>query len=258
MEDSKLIDKVQKLLAMANDATVGEEEAAAFMAKAMQMLQEHNMSLLDLEEAEVSVSNPVVSMIWAPPAAGTLWKMGVAFQAAKVYMCQTLTTKAMQIVDGKLKSHDAFIIVGRKASIEVTKSMVEYVFDTGRRMSKEYGNDVRKKHSGVTNAQVKKIRYQFEKGFGLRMIRRFEEMLEGAVGEVGTNLPVLYKHEERENEQFISQNMPGSKVSTKTVVSNTAHSSAGFQKAGEVSLHDQLGSEKGPTQTLPRGQLLLT
>jgi hypothetical protein len=241
---TKLMDRIKKLLAKANDPGVTEAEAASYAEKAQQLLTENNMTILDLPEEESLKEAPIGQFEWYPKYAGDSWRQEVAVQAARYYMCSILTTTLKK---GR-KTERGFILVGRQASCMVAKSMIDYLFATGVRLSREYG----KKYGGD-----QRTRHEFERGYGAQMAYRISEMLKkGVVEATNTNLPVLYSREKEAVQQYIDEFIkPKEKIVS--IKNFGYHSWAGVEAANTVSLNTQV--EKGrEAAALPKGQLLIS
>lgn len=242
----KLIDRVRKLFAKANDASVTEAEAMAYAKKAQELLEQHNLSLLDLSEDEKKQG--IGRFTWAPKYANDGWRKLVAIAAAKVYMTKLIMTQMqVEVRGGKLAWRPAFILVGREANCEVARSMIDYLFTTVVRLSKDY-------------SKVQKERHLFEAGAGNRLVRRLREMYQASAVQPesnGSNLPALYSQELTIVEDWAKENIDGMKP-TKVKSSNTDfnHSIAGALAANNISLSGQIGADKKDlTVPLPPGSL---
>lgn len=234
-----LYEKVRKLLAMANDPSVGAEMAANYAAGAQKLLETYNLDLRDMPEDEASEAAPIGSFTWAPKYADRGWRKMVAASAARVYMCHILTTR---VWDPNYGSHGnyrpGYVLVGRKHSIDVCKSMIEYLFATGFRLSRGY-------------TDVERDRREFEKGYGARMSRRLDEMYHAsakpAAGSSNPgNLPALYASELDLAKRYVDEEFNVKKArGLRNDVRDWSHASAGVEAANNVSLGAQVASPTG-------------
>lgn len=247
----KIIDRIRKLLAKANDPAVNENEAAIFAAKAQELLEQHNISLLDVSEEEKKQG--IGRYTWAPKYAGERWRKLVATWAARVYMCKLINTKMkVEIRGGKLDWRPAYILVGRKVNVEIAKSMIDYLFATVVRLSKNY-------------SKVRKERQLFEAGCGLRLAMRLHAMYEAsaknpAKNNSGSNLPALYSQELALVDDWIEENIENVKnrKSFKMPDLDHIHSANGAAAAEGISLNSQVeGGKKFDGPQLPPGALLI-
>lgn len=245
MEVEKIIDKVRKLMAKANDPSVTESEAMAYAAKAQKMLEEHNLSLLDITDVEAIEG--VGALKWDPKYGSRAWRRLIAISAARVYMCQLVLTQVYASVrGGKNEWRPGYMLVGRKVSVDVAKSMIDYLLATGFRLSKNYSS-------------VEKDRRSFEEGYGIRISQRLDEMFKASAGPSsdGSGLPALYKNELEAAANWIKDSIPGAKTKDVALTTKNHHGRAGFDAANSVSLGAQMEGGSSGAPALPKGALLL-
>lgn len=246
MDDNtqKLIDRVRKLFAKANDASVTEAEALAYAAKAQELLEQHNLSLLDVSEEEKK--DGIGRFTWAPKYADMPWRRIVSSWAAKVYMCKRIRTKMkIEVRGGKLAWRPAYILVGRQVNVEIAKSMIDYLFSTVVRLSKDYSTNQKERHL-------------FEAGCGLRLATRLREMYEASAVKPttsGSNLPALYSQELALVDDWAKENMDLRDTKGAELKLDWMHSANGAAAAEGISLSGQIGGRKDVNVPLPPGAI---
>lgn len=240
----KLIDRVRKLFAKANDASVTEAEAMAYAAKAQELLEQHNLSLLDVSEDEKKEG--IGRFTWAPKYADMPWRRIVSSWAAKVYMCKRIRTQMkIEVRGGKMAWRPAYILVGRQVNVEIAKSMIDYLFSTVVRLSKDYSS-------------VQKERHLFEAGCGLRLANRLREMYEASAVKPkaeSSNLPALYSQELTLVEDWAKENMDLKDTKPAELKLDWMHSANGAAAAEGISLSGQIAGRKDVNVPLPPGSL---
>ena len=242
----KLLDRVRKLLATANDPSVNEAMAANYAAKAQELLEQHNLSLLDVTDEEKKQG--IGRFTWTPKYAGDSWRKMVALAAAKVYMTKLIFTEMkIEIRGGKMAWRPGYILVGREANCEVARSMIDYLFSTVVRLSKNYSSDQKERHL-------------FEAGAGLRLNQRLKEMYAASAvtpkAEGSSNLPALYSQELTLVEDWANENMKLKSAKVNVPKLDWDHSMAGANAANTISLTGQVGHDKKDVSVpLPPGVL---
>ena len=242
-EHDKLIDKVRKLLAKANDPSVTTEEAASYAAKAAQLLQQHNLDSSLLSEKERSEG--FVIELWNQTQATNVWKKFVVYSAARVYMCKAVESKRWEwVVDRKTKLKKPVLkacweFVGRPHNIEVLKEMVEYLTKTTVRLGLQYSKSI--------GRPTPEVRWAFEKGCGLTISQRLDEMYQEATrvkkGSDGSGLPALYSTELTLVNDWAQENMKIKSTDFTMKRYDDEANAAGEEAGRKVSLNAQLKAD---------------
>lgn len=237
-QQDKLVDKLRKLKAKADDPNISEAEAALYAAKVAELLQQHNLSeaMLSAEEQESVVEERVESSKAHDP-----WANQMAMAVARLYFCSLLLIKV-----GSQKTN--FIFVGKPHNIEVAKSMTLYLIKTIGRLAVTYANSNEAIMSDP-NWSFTRARNGFERGAGERMRRRLNGMYadqtaskpQRAASGNPSNLPALYEDELGLTKAFIAA-MANVRAG-RGRGSNTSgdHAARGFAAAGNISLNTQVG-----------------
>ena len=189
MDDiEKVIEKVRKLLALAQSPN--EHEAAAAMDKAQELLAIHNLDMtqVESEEAESSVTQDYVRT----ESVGWAWQRHLRGAVAMMYFCRYYF-KFEKVPTSRRSCgyirYDLHFYVGEKHNIEVAKLMSDYLVDAVIRLAKEGARDVHR---------TEKSRYihSFHLACSTRLYARINERVRQArAGAVktsdGRNLPAL-------------------------------------------------------------------
>lgn len=189
----KIIERVQKLLALAGNNS-NENEAAAAIEKAHAILAAHNLSMATVQEHgnapspddergamrnETNFSENHYSWIWN--------------KVAEVNYCSCFSSRP----DPK-KRQTFYNVVGRKINVIVATQMAMYLCQTIRRLANEEA-----KRRGITKHSFKN---SFLQGAALRICDRLEAMRERE--ERQENALVLWTGNEQEaNEAFIRDSL---------------------------------------------------
>jgi hypothetical protein len=219
-----IIEKINKLLAMANDASTTEAEANLFMSKVQALLAAHNLSEADLKVEEVSPIDVTPSAV----TVDTSWFAGLASLVGKTYFCKIYRKKTHVI--GRTSLQTYYVFVGKEHNRLIAKSMFEYLMKTIKRLAKK--------------CQTPKDNFEFQKGaavrLGYRLSEEIKKMNANTFGE-GGGLPALYNNELALVDEFLSgtKMKKGNKTTLNT--SNSAFS-AGYTAGGDVSLNKQVGA----------------
>ncbi len=118
---TQLIEKLQKLLAKAQNSATTPEESATFMAKVQQMMLEHNLDYQALEQKE-----EIESGFDPLDQTKTKWKQGLACFIASFHGCMAYIALDKSIV-----------IVGKPKNVSIARMLYLYCSNEIERLSKE-------------------------------------------------------------------------------------------------------------------------
>lgn len=128
------IEKVQKLLALANDTRGNENEAQSALDLAHRILEQHN---LDVASVEAHNKAPGAKRDDAKSAGGLYkWQRKVWEETAKLNMCMYFSIKGLEAGS---KYEQRFI--GRPENVLMTRLMGDYLQTTIERMAAEWAKD---------------------------------------------------------------------------------------------------------------------
>jgi hypothetical protein len=227
-KSSAIIEKIKKLFAKANDASVTEEEALAYMNKAQELLATHNLDMSSLrEEDEVSTMDKTV----IETSYGHIrWRASLLVAISKLFFCKGYIHNTL---NKKGKPTKKFVIAGKEHNRAIASSMLDYLEKTVVRLSLNFSSDANE-------------RYHFEKGCGMRLAVRIndkiKEMNNAQNNGEKSNLPALYSQELALVDDFLSD-INFKNGQNRRVYFNDA-ANAGAKAANNISLNNQLGGNK--------------
>jgi hypothetical protein len=186
-DKEKLIERIRKLLALANSPN--ENEAAAAMEKAQSLLAEHNLNMDEV--AEKNATGPKVTVDSELKSHSRPWRRQLGTALAKLYFCDyffsfTYETRKNGFGYQRWDKHN---FVGAPHNVAVAKMMFDYLTKTVERLATESAKRVpAKERSRYVNA--------FQHGCAgrlrVRIWERYEAARKGTVKtDTGTNLPAL-------------------------------------------------------------------
>jgi len=147
----KIVDKVKKLLAMANDCS-SPNEAITAARQARILMDKHQVSMGDLVESDgFSDSDSGINFINIP-----LWKSQLAVVVAKFNDCQSYFNCEVKEHKGKIKRVKIIMFRGFETDVAVAISMYEYIINTVERLARSYiiWHGVKGKNSILKNTYI--------------------------------------------------------------------------------------------------------
>jgi hypothetical protein len=236
-DNQRAIDKIKKLLAVANNTATGngvEHEQETAMRQALALLAKHNLSMADVADNLDKEDRDVAEIDEEFPCP---WRRVVAGAIARMMFCQFFFTA----VPGKQKYKFSF--VGLESNAEAAKSMTQWLLKSVYQESMK-----RQKDQGQTVA----FGTTFRNAAGDRISTRCHEMRMEAEqapeynGGHALALTSLYKQELEANDVFIEKIL-GLKVKTKKVkgeIKDRDGLRQGVDFGNKVNLSSQLGTAK--------------
>ncbi len=119
MVDSGVLEKIQKIRALAEHGTAGEMENAA--AKLSQLLLKHNLTIESLDMAGDSLSGDVGFSIHFDGTSVISWRAELMWQISKHHFCRTISYMNPET------GHPCWVVVGRPQNQEVVKEMYSWL-----------------------------------------------------------------------------------------------------------------------------------
>lgn len=229
--NEKLVERIRALRRKAEDPSVTEAEAMAFMTKVQELLAANSLSMQDIElseEQEDKIDKHEYAEIWKSPA-----RRFVLRAVCRLYMCEA-------VGPGRGSTDRRWTIVGRKANVIVAVEMTDYLIKTTVRLSKRYV----KEHPGADPID-------FRRGCMARLCERCLELVKQqtqaapvfqANGNPG-NLPALYQNE-RQLINHVLRSM-GTVSRRAKGLRQGADAIAGRAAAENIGLHTQIGARSG-------------
>jgi len=136
MSKEKIIDRIRKLLALADTArNANEHEAAQAAAKVSALLFEHNLSQAEIEvkeEADTTVDREDIEI--RSSATMVKWRQVLLHGIAKTHFCQAIRITRHQ--------PPKTVLYGSPSNIEVVKYLYDYLVGEIERFYESYRRDV--------------------------------------------------------------------------------------------------------------------
>ncbi len=181
MSREKLMDRIAKLLKLADASrNTSEAEASAAAAKVQELLQEHGLSLAEIEAAgDSSAKSDREKREVDGYAINHPWQVKLMEAIAETNFCLCrVTTKKTQRGNSK-----RFQLVGRKLNVEATKMVYEYLFETMRRLALEQGFVTKDFADGKKDNKSHLDRKIWNEGCTDRLVARLKERAAQAMRE---------------------------------------------------------------------------
>ena len=248
----KIVDKIRKLKAHAESAEMigSEAEAQAFAAAMQRLMNEHTVTMTDIEFKDYERDEPVDE--WRidyskyddikVKSSRIAWIERLSSIVAKAYHCQILVTQGSSSI----------ILVGRSSDCEVAEYMIVTLQRSAEKLArKEYGAYFRKcQREGNVNA-ARGFRTAFLQGFVMRLAARLEEERDQQMTSSSTAL-VRVDKKMRAIVDFMSGRSYGKSKALRSRASlNAAGVARGRKMADDVDLRAN-GVKAGAT---PKGEL---
>ena len=230
----KIVDKIQKLLALTESSN--EHEAALAAEKAHELLAEHNLSMAQVESASKKEKlNEQGGHTSATSKLGARWVRNLWLATARLYFCEYLYSR------GNHKTYHT--VIGSEANTTTACHMAEFFTQSVVEMSK-----------GSSSQS------SFRTGCALRLVARLNEMRKLAQEQPVTasnksNLPALYEQTKEQLDNYISdtwgelKNVPSRNFS---IADSNAYD-AGRKAANSIGLNTQTTGTTNNGRALTNG-----
>lgn len=234
MSDHKVLEKVRKLLAMANHENANEHERDTAMRQAHALLTKHGLDMVSVAEHEREKLDPRGDFVhedWSMP-----WTRGVRQAIAKLFMCD-------YILGEKINStRQRHFFIGRASNATTAEYMSVFVVGSILKEGRSrYGHNL----SPETRA--------FGEGAASRLLQRVEEMIYEKMQEVqvsdgkGLALVNLRTSEESDNLAYTADWGVKTVARRKSHIDEEAYS-AGHTHADTIGLNVQVSTTEAPKQ----------
>ncbi len=229
--EEKIIDKIKKLLALANNSAASEGERENALRMAHNLLVKHNLEMKDLQEHEIK-ENRIFERL---ETFQMKWCRGVAISIAKLFFCEMFTEGKINGTKGR------YCFVGKESNATTAALMTEYVISSILREARKlYGSNLAPQSTSFGHGARAKLR------------DRINEMISTTSQATGTGLVVLelYDLEISANKSFIDAE--GIKLVTITLkksnISDLAAFGAGSLFGNKIDLNLQVEDNKPTLQ----------
>lgn len=234
MSDEKILEKVRKLLAMANHENANETERDTAMRQAHALLTKHGLDMASVENhvrEKVDPRGEFMHEDWSIP-----WTRSVRGAIAKLFMCKYFYGEK---INGTRQWH---YFVGRESNATTAEYMSVFVVGSILKEGRaRYGHNL----SPDTRA--------FGEGAAARLRQRVEQLIAAKIQEVqasdgkGLALIDLRTEEEKENDFFVKDWKTSKAVSRTTKLNANAYR-AGQAHADTIGLNVQVSTTQAPKQ----------
>lgn len=196
-EQDKVLERVRKMIRLANDsgATEGERDNALRMARAT--LEKYN---LDMAQVETETSKPQEDrMIKGAVFYGRPWARAAAAAAGDLCFCSYL------YVTGRLAAHTKHIFVGRTSNAITAAELAQYLVESIHRQAKAH----QRKH-GLGNESYRAFAWGAASAIRRRVVelRLASEKASEASPSGGKGLIVYQANENAANQEFVAGTFP--------------------------------------------------
>ena len=199
-EKESILKRIQKLLRMSEENGASQNEAMMAAQKVQELLQEHNLSLSDVDKND-GVVEPIGSEDFEIDR--DKWKSWISASTARLYFCTTYTHKKLDKETYQWSKVRAF--VGRESNRKIAKSMCDYFIKAVERMAEDHV----KKIPG-SKSEINRIKFNFMQGCALELSARIEEKYNNINGpdyyggiDNPNNLPKLFRDENENNRNWL-------------------------------------------------------
>ncbi len=238
----KIIERVQKLLALAGNNS-NENEAAAAIEKAHAILAAHNLSMLNVQAHTTKIADEenergalATDTNFSEKYYGWIWRAVAEANYCRVFM-QRPNPKMRQTF---------YTVVGRKVNALVASQMATYLCQTVRRLTNEAAKTEGRGDHAFKNAYLA--------GIATRLYHRVTEMAKNKAEAVEVqNALVLWTGDEQAaNDKFIKDML---KTDLKQSKGRTGKHDAdgylaGFEAGNKISLNQQVENKATETKAL--------
>ena len=230
-DTAKVIDRVRKMLALANDAAAAEGERDNANRMAYATLAKHNLTISDTEVQETPEARK--HEILERGGRGKSWEHRVCTAIAKLFFCEAFASSRGSVIK--------YYFIGKESNVITARGMCEYVIKSITREGRKLAISLGYPHSGsYWNG--------FCNGASVSLSTRCRELRAQREHQQGTGtdlaLVSLYESESLANKEYVSSVM-GMKTKSATSRSLAFAGSAleaGKQYGNQLSLNNQITS----------------
>lgn len=242
-EKKSILERIQKLLRMSEENGASYNEAMMAAQKAQELLQEHNLSLSDVDKDD-GVVEPIGSEDFELDR--DKWKAWITAATARLYFCTTYTNKKLNKETYQWSRVRTF--VGRESNRKIAKSMCDYFINAVVRMAEDH---VRKIPG--SKSEINRIKFNFMQGCAMELSNRIEEKYKALNKEDGykgiqnpNNLPKLFRDEDENNRNWLAkQGVKLRSTSSNIRVKDRLAFANGKESGKNIGIDTQVNANKG-------------
>lgn len=244
-EKQKILEKIQKLLNMAEHKASNENEAAQAAKMAESLMRKHNLSIGDItiEEARKDVVESALTNLKWTAGKAPVWVNAIGIAIADLYETHIMFTPARHNDAHVKKQQCNLSYIGSELDVTVSKVMFEYLYKTINRLTDEWHTSTK-----VKPGKTRTVKNSYRYGMATSISKRLRAMIvekEAEYKTAGTSLMVVKKN-------AISDYLGGDASYDKNTRQETYDSSysEGYAKGQVVSLNQQMTGTKTTSKRL--------
>lgn len=247
-KNNKLIERIKKLLKLANDAGATEAEAATAMSKVSEILAEHNLTMAQVDATVSKDDERVQGHKGRHTHRNNKWEIHLFSGAASLNFCDYYTNHLLDVT-GKLQRLQ-HVTIGKPVNVLAAELLAEYLVETVNRMAKAYsvtGACCAAALAAKTSNAMAAHRYK--QGMAIRLRQRMAELKilrskTATKTSDGRNLPALqdaYDAAQQQIQLWHQQANLGLEMKSHKLKGHSRALSQGMKDADTVNLDTQLG-----------------
>lgn len=228
MDTDKILDRVKKMMALANDSAATEHERDTALTMVSNLLTKYNLSMLDVEEFQQEEPREEQTHVYY----SKLWARSVAKNVAELFFCKHFTGR--KINSDKNIGH----FIGKRSNATTAMLLTEYIIQSIVKESRRlYKNDLTPEARSFSVGAANKLRER------IREIKLSQQQ-----NTPGTGLMLINLHEAEDaaNEDYIanqlSVNLRSNNRGKSRVVTNAYD--AGKEFGANINLANQVGNNQ--------------
>lgn len=221
-----IIERIRKLLALANDRGATEAEAVVAMSKAHDLLAEHNLTMASVggrkvAEESVLIDQSELTRTYDP------WVRFIWNACADLYFARYFWTRVRL---GSQHYGLQHTVVGSKDNVEATKLMASWLVSTVRRLGRQHSKRWSKQHA-------------FQLGCSIRLQERIKAK-KVAAQQSSSLLPVLYDSWKTKIDEAVKVGikLSGRKPKNQRYRGHATSFDAGYQEGDYITIDKELVS----------------
>lgn len=244
-DKGKLIERIQKLLRLAQNAGATEAEAQSAMGKVHELLAEHNLTMSVIENHGSKEKDEVLGKQVRRTNKNGKWECFIYRGAAELNFCNYVQGRVVGTSDIQ------HMIIGTEVNVLAAEMLGDYLRDTVNRMARNLDTNDPTVAAAMIMDRVSDamFRHKFKQGAAIRLDNRCLELKKQRSQTTtktsdGRNLPALlstYQLAEKQNEDFI-KNEVGKIRQAKQRVRGSIGLGMGKKAADSINLDPQVGS----------------
>lgn len=234
--NTKLIEKLAKVLALCDSPSEGEAAAAA--AHLARLLEKHNLTVAELEANGQNAAAIIEKRVPLSKGAPSEWRTHLALDLAETYFCQVMLGSTDQS-----KRKTALFFIGRADNVAALNAVYEFLVNELCRLSRESRREYLDTWGESVNPN------QWQASFGVGAVARIGQRLEAERNARRPETQALVVQRDREAREYIDEQYPD--VDHREVNATAGHPDAlreGARVGNEINLKPLVDEGGGVTR----------